>query len=171
MIATQKIHRDNNVSPTKSTGGSSGKDQAAPAIAKASASDAALPEVSQAKFRRLFTRRNGIIAGSSLFALLIAGYYLVPIIDVAWNTVSTDDAYINGHVTFVAPRVAGQVAEVLVDDNYRVNAGDVLLRLDKEPLQVIVALKRSLLETAETELDVASADVMAMAAQARSSRF
>ena len=51
----------------------------------------------------------------------------------ALNTVSTDDAYVNGHVTFVAARVAGQVTKVLVDDNNRVNQGDLLVQLDKEP--------------------------------------
>jgi membrane fusion protein (multidrug efflux system) len=51
------------------------------------------------------------------------------------NTVSTDDAYVNGHVTFVAPRVRGQVARVLVDDNYRVRKGDLLVELDKEPFR------------------------------------
>ena len=56
---------------------------------------------------------------------------------------STDDAYVNGHVTFVAPRVAGQVARVLVDDNERVKKGDLLVQLDKEPFQVQVALKRA----------------------------
>src|SRR4051794_28070363 len=44
----------------------------------------------------------------------------VPWIHRALNTVSTDDAYVNGHVTLVAPRVAGQVAGVFVEDNNRV---------------------------------------------------
>ena len=43
----------------------------------------------------------------------------------AWHTVSTDDAYVNSYVTFVAPRVPGQVLRVLVDDNNRVKKGDV----------------------------------------------
>jgi hypothetical protein len=33
--------------------------------------------------------------------------------------VSTDDAYVNSYVTFVASRVSGQVLRVLVDDNDR----------------------------------------------------
>jgi membrane fusion protein (multidrug efflux system) len=37
------------------------------------------------------------------------------------------------HVTSVADRVRGQVARVLVDDNYRVRKGDFLVQLDKEP--------------------------------------
>ena len=59
------------------------------------------------------------------------------------NTISTDDAYVNGHVTFVAPRVAGQVKRVLVDDNYRVKKGQLLVQLDKEPFQVQVEIGQS----------------------------
>ena len=64
------------------------------------------------------------------------------------NTVSTDDAYVNGHVTFVAARVKGQVSRVLVDDNYRVRKGDLLVQLDKEPFQIAVAIKRAAVDTA-----------------------
>jgi membrane fusion protein (multidrug efflux system) len=55
-----------------------------------------------------------------LCGLAYGAYSLVPTIETALNTFSTDDAYVNGHVTFVAPRVSGQVSRVLVDDNYRV---------------------------------------------------
>src|SRR5665811_2087545 len=44
----------------------------------------------------------------------------------SFNTASTDDAYVNSYVTFVAPRVSGQVTRVLVDDNNRVRKGDLL---------------------------------------------
>jgi membrane fusion protein (multidrug efflux system) len=89
----------------------------------------------------------------------------------ALNTVSTDDAYVNGHVTFVAPRVPGQVAEVLVDDNYRVKKGDLLVRLDREPYQVQVAIKQAAVDVAETNLKEAEAQVRALVAQARANRF
>ncbi len=68
--------------------------------------------------------------------LSLGGYLLAPIVEMMLNTVSTDDAYVNGHVTFMAPRVAGQVSRVLVDDNDRVMKGDLLVQLDKEPYQV-----------------------------------
>ncbi|TVT81406.1 HlyD family secretion protein [Pseudomonas sp. H3(2019)] len=42
----------------------------------------------------------------------------------------TDDAYIGGDVTVIGPKVAGYVEEVLVTDNQRVKAGDLLVRLD-----------------------------------------
>ena len=87
------------------------------------------------------------------------------------NTVSTDDAYVNGHVTFVAPRVAGQVSRVLVDDNYRVKKGDVLVQLDKEPYQVQVAIKKAAVAAAEADLAAAQAQVRGLVAQARANRF
>jgi multidrug resistance efflux pump len=85
--------------------------------------------------------------------------------------VSTDDAYINGHVTFVAPRVTGQVTRVLVDDNYRVSKGDLLVELDREPYEVQVSIKKAAVETAEADLGAAEARAHALVGQARSSRF
>jgi membrane fusion protein (multidrug efflux system) len=43
---------------------------------------------------------------------------------------STDDAYVGGDVTVIAPRVAGVIAEVAVKDNQAVRAGDLLLKID-----------------------------------------
>ena len=71
------------------------------------------------------------------------------------DTVSTDDAYVNGHVTYVAPRVAGQVSRVLVDDNDRVRKGDLLVQLDREPYQVQVDIKKAALVTAEADVKAA----------------
>src|SRR6185437_8542300 len=99
------------------------------------------------------------------------GYRLVPWVETMLNTVSTDDAYVNGHVTFVAPRVSGQVSRVLVDDNYRVKKGALLVQLDKEPYQVQVAIRKAAVETAQTDLAAAQARVRSQVAQARSNRF
>ena len=87
------------------------------------------------------------------------------------NTVSTDDAYVNGHVTFVAPRVAGQIARVFVDDNDRVHKGDLLAQLDKEPYQIAVAEKQAAVDTATADLLAATASVRAIEAQAWSRRW
>jgi membrane fusion protein (multidrug efflux system) len=87
------------------------------------------------------------------------------------STVSTDDAYVNGHVTFVAPRVRGQVSRVLVDDNNRVRKGDVLVELDKEPLRDAVAVKKAAVDTAQADFEVAKATVRGIEAQARSRRW
>ena len=48
---------------------------------------------------------------------------------------STDDAYVGGNVTAIAPHVAGFVQRVLIEDNQRVQAGQVLVRLDPRDFQ------------------------------------
>ena len=82
------------------------------------------------------------------------------------NTVSTDDAYVNGYVTR-GPRVPGQVSRVLVDDNYRVKKGDLLVQLDREPYQVQVELKRAAVVGAEADRKTAEALVRANLEQRR----
>src|SRR5258708_33319694 len=91
--------------------------------------------------RPLHLRRIALIA-IIVVVLGLGASYLVPWAITAINTVSTDDAYVNGHVTFVAPRVPGQVSKVLVDDNDRVRKGDLIVQLDKRPNEVIVEAKR-----------------------------
>ena len=108
--------------------------------------------------------RKWLLLAGAAAGLAVAGYFLVPLVDTALNTVSTDDAYVNGHVTFVAPRVAGQVARVLVDDNDRVKKGDVLVQLDKEPFQVQVDLKRAAVQSAEANLAAAESKARSLEA-------
>jgi membrane fusion protein (multidrug efflux system) len=103
--------------------------------------------------------------------LAAGGYFLVPAVETALNTVSTDDAYVNGYVTLVAPRVPGQVARVLVHDNYRVQKGALLVQLDREPYQVQVDIKKAALVGAEADLKAAEALVRANLGQARSLRW
>ena len=114
-------------------------------------------------------RRRLLLIGIVVAALVLA--IGVPQLLRAFNTVSTDDAYVNSYVTFVAPRVSGQVARVLVDDNYRVKKGDVLVELDPEPFQVQVAIKQAVVDTAQANLVLAQANVRGLIAQARSYRF
>jgi membrane fusion protein, multidrug efflux system len=89
----------------------------------------------------------------------------------ALNTISTDDAYVNGYVTFVAPRVSGQVTRVLVEDNNRVKKGDVLVELDPKPYQVQVAIKQAAVDNAQANLVLTQANVRGLISQARSNRF
>jgi membrane fusion protein (multidrug efflux system) len=110
-----------------------------------------------------------------ILAAIVAGIFLlvfgIPRVIRAFGTVSTDDAYVNGYVTFVAPRVSGQVARVLVDNNNRVKKGDVLVELDPEPYQVQVAIKQAAVDAAQANLVVAQANVRGLIGQARSGRF
>src|SRR5438067_5134501 len=76
----------------------------------------AAPPAPPAPARRRNWRRIGLIAGGVVLALTAVAVLLRQDIALALNTVSTDDAYVNSYVTSVAPRVAGQVVEVLVND-------------------------------------------------------
>jgi membrane fusion protein (multidrug efflux system) len=95
----------------------------------------------------------------------------IPRVLYALRTVSTDDAYVNGYVTFVAPRIGGQVARVLVDDNNRVTKGEPLVELDPEPYRLRVAIKQAALDAAQADLVVAQAAVRSQLGEARSLRF
>ena len=66
--------------------------------------------------------------------------------------VSTDNAQVDSHITFISPRIAAFVARVLVDDNQHVREGDTLVVLDDRDLKVK-------LEEAEADLRAAEAAV------------
>jgi membrane fusion protein (multidrug efflux system) len=107
----------------------------------------------------------------SLLAAAAALYFGVPMISRALSTVSTDDAYVNSHATFVAARVPGQVMKVLVDDNNRVRKGELLVTLDKEPYEVQRNLKQAAYESAQADLLATEDEVRGIAAEARSNRY
>ena len=121
--------------------------------------------------KRKSTGRRKVLLGA-LGVLILAGalWFGIPWVQTTLNTVSTDDAYVNGHVTFVAARVRGQVARVLVDDNYRVRKGELLVELDKEPFQIAVAIKKAAVDTATADLQVAKSKVRGIEAEAMSRR-
>jgi membrane fusion protein (multidrug efflux system) len=134
-----------------------------PAASETSPTPTASPRPKR-KNRRLFMVLGVLLA----LAVIFLG---IPRVRRALNFVSTDDAYVNSYVTFVAPRVPGQVARVLVDDNNRVKKGDVLVELDPEPYRVQVAIKQAAVEAAQADLVAAEASVRGLVAQTRSQRF
>ncbi len=128
------------------------------------------PEAPKPRVKPAPKRRRWLLP--LLVILAVLGLFVgIPKVLHALNTVSTDDAYVNSYVTFVAPRVAGQVARVLVEDNNRVKKGDVLVELDPEPFRVQVAIKQAAVDAAQADLVVAEASVRGAVAQTRSARF
>ena len=115
-------------------------------------------------------RRKMLLGAAGVVILVAALWFGIPSVQTALNTVSTDDAYVNGYVTFVAARVPGQVSRVLVDDNNRVHKGELLVELDKEPFQIAVAIKKAAVDTATADLQVAKANVRGVEAEAMSRR-
>jgi membrane fusion protein (multidrug efflux system) len=79
---------------------------------------------------------------------------------------TTDDAFIESHVTFVSPRVSGPVVKLLVRDNQRVRAGEELLDIDPLDYQTRVAQADADLATATNHVAQAEAQVLVDQAKA-----
>ena len=58
---------------------------------------------------------------------------------------TTDDAYVDGDITAMTPKVAGHVIEITVVDNQHVKAGDVLLRIDDADYRAKLAEAKAVL--------------------------
>jgi membrane fusion protein (multidrug efflux system) len=71
------------------------------------------------------------------------------------DRVSSDDAQVDGHITAIAPQVAGNVLEVLVDDNQEVKAGQTLVRIDPRDFEARVNIAKAELARAESQLQAA----------------
>ena len=71
---------------------------------------------------------------------------------------STDDAYLKADYSTIAPKVSGYVAEVAVNDNEHVVAGQLLIRIDDRDF-------RAALERAKAEVDAAGAAISNLDAQ------
>jgi membrane fusion protein (multidrug efflux system) len=67
--------------------------------------------------------------------------------------VSTDDAYVDGTVALVSSRISGTVVKLYVEENWRVNGGDLLLTLDPRDYQVRVDAAEAQLERARQSVD------------------
>jgi len=88
----------------------------------------------------------GALALVAVMALTFGGWQLW----YAQNHVQSDNAQVEGHIVPVLPKVSGYVAEVRVDDNQMVHAGEVLVVLDARDY-------KAKLEQAQADLAVAEA--------------
>lgn len=65
---------------------------------------------------------------------------------------TTTDAYVRADSTFVAPRIAGQIAQVLVEDNQMVKRGQLLATIDDRDFLVAVASATADVNNARADL-------------------
>src|SRR5437763_11371373 len=65
---------------------------------------------------------------------------------------STDDAFIDGHVVQVSPKVSGYVAKVHVKDNQEVQKNELIAELDARDYEARVQQARAALEAGEARL-------------------
>jgi membrane fusion protein (multidrug efflux system) len=114
------------------------------------------------RFRRL------LMAGAAVAVLAGASWYGWDYWTVGRFEVSTDDAYVKADNTTIAPKVSGYLADVLVGDNQRVTAGQVLARIDDRDFRVAldqakadVAAAQAALTSKQAQLDVQHAVIAA----------
>jgi len=88
-----------------------------------------------------------IVAG--VIASIVALFYAYD----SFTHEETDDAYVTGHLHNISARINGVVTNVLVDDNKKVKAGDVLVELDPMEYQAISAAAKANLDTAQSNLN------------------
>lgn len=72
---------------------------------------------------------------------------------------STDDAFIEGHIIQMAPKVAGQIINLYVDDNQEVKDNQILAVIDPKDYQVKVDQADAKLAEARAKLIVNGKDV------------
>jgi membrane fusion protein (multidrug efflux system) len=75
------------------------------------------------------------------------------------NRETTDDAQVDGHITPMASKVYGRVAQVLVEDNQAVKAGQVLVKIDPRDYQAALDQAQAALALAQSEAQSAGVDV------------
>lgn len=68
-----------------------------------------------------------LLVGASGVALSLYSWHLPPF---RTSVETTDNAYVRGYVTVLAPQLSGDVAEVAVQDFQEVKTGDLLVRID-----------------------------------------
>jgi membrane fusion protein (multidrug efflux system) len=99
--------------------------------------------VAPAKAAAKFSRQRWLVTaagGAALVAVIglgaewfVSGRYIE----------STDDAYVGGNVTDIAPQVSGVVSNIAVLDNQFVNKGDLLMQIDDRDFAAALAKARA----------------------------
>jgi membrane fusion protein (multidrug efflux system) len=98
--------------------------------------------------------RRLLVGGGAVVLAAVAGLFIY-----FHNRETTDDAQVDGHITPMASKVYGRVAEVLVDDNQAVKAGQVLVKIDPRDYQAALDQAKASLALAESEARSAGVDV------------
>ncbi|MGO8073652.1 HlyD family secretion protein [Rhizobium leguminosarum] len=160
-------------------------------VSKAPVAEASVAEAPKKTGRRIVKR--AVIAAVLIAGVAFAGDFGHHYWTVGRFIESTDDAYVKADYTTVAPKVAGYIKAVLVNDNHAVKAGQVLARIDDRDFQAAlsqakadvkaaeaaitnidaqIALQQSVIEQAKATVDASQASLdFAVSDAARSARL
>lgn len=107
--------------------------------------------------RHIYQKKRVIVPIISLTIILVLGLI------VSLNSIffqSTDDAFVEGHIITISPRVSGPVIKLLVDDNQEVRKGDLLMEIDPDLYEAKLKQSEAKLEEARAALSQADNDVV-----------
>lgn len=96
-----------------------------------------------------YMKKRVIVPSVTAIIFLIFGIYFT-IHSIFYQ--STDDAFVEGHIVSIAPRVEGPVLKLLIDDNQLVKKGDLLLEIDPKDYEVKFHQAEAKLEEAKASL-------------------
>lgn len=108
--------------------------------------------------------KKGKLLYAAIFAAVLGGIILVVYLIYSMNRVSTDDAYIDGRAHSIASKIFGTVIEIDINDNQDVNAGDVLVKIDPNDIQLQVRQAQAALDAEKAQLFDANTGIKVAAA-------
>lgn len=92
-------------------------------------------------------KKIGVLLCLAAGMILVWGWSWLRSVDAA-----TDNAYVRGDITSLAPRVGGYVTSIEVEDNQAVRAGDILFRIDDRDYRARLAQAQANVEAARARL-------------------
>jgi len=125
----------------------------------------------RASNRRRFRLSKRTLLSSAIAVAMLGGGFA----GVRWwldgrYTVSTDDAYVLAHNTTLASKISGYVDSILVQDNARVRAGDVIATIDDGDYRLAVDAARDKVATQQTTVDRIGRQIIAQGANVDQAR-
>lgn len=92
-----------------------------------------------------------------IIAIIIAAVAVIVFYIHSMNYQSTDDAYIESDLVQIAPRVSGQIEEIYIQDNQRINEGDLIAKIDDTDYKIKFEQAKAMYEKALYSQKVAKA--------------
>ena len=104
-------------------------------------------------------RHPWVVLGTIVFVIII-GAAATSFLFTGSGSQSTNDAYVEGRIIRISPKVSGQVISLRVDDNDSVKAGDLLLEIDPVDYQAKVDQAEAAVAATQSAVEQAKAAVL-----------
>jgi len=99
------------------------------------------------------SRRTMVIRSLLGLVLLVAAIWGLSIFIRSFYYESTDDAFIESHVITVGTKLSNTVRDVLIDDNYEVTKGELLVQIDPRDYEIQLHEAQANYDKAKSDYD------------------